>query len=99
MLCAIYKSAKKEHTYLYVKTRDDFSSVPAQLMLTFGTPTLVTLTNLATKTKLAFADLEKVKANLNSEGFYLQLPPPKEDLLKQHIAEANKENDDKETSE
>ncbi len=84
MLCAIYKSAKKEHTYLFVKTRDDFATVPEPLMLTFGTPTLVTLINLATKDKLAFADLDKVKANLNGQGYYLQLPPPKEELLKQH---------------
>ena len=87
MLCAIYKSALKEQTYLFVKTRDDFSSVPELLMLTFGTPTLVTLINLATKEKLAFADLVKVKTNLNEQGYYLQLPPPKEYLLKQHRAD------------
>ena len=92
MLCAIYKSAKKEHTYLFVKTRDDFSSVPEPLMNTFGTPALVTLINLATKEKLAFADLSKVKANLIEQGYYLQLPPPKEDLLKQHKSEMDKEN-------
>jgi len=86
MLCAIYKSPKKAQTYLFVKTRDDFSSVPAALMTTFGTPTLVTLINLATKEKLGMADLEKVKTNLNEQGFYLQLPPPEEDLLKEHKA-------------
>lgn len=91
MLCVIYKSTKKELTYLFVKTRDDFSAVPEQLMLTFGTPTLVTITNLATKKKLAFADLAKVKANLNEQGYYLQLPPPPEDLLKQHKAEVDKQ--------
>ncbi len=84
MLCAIYKSAKKAQTYLFVKVRDDFSSVPEALMTTFGTPILVTLTNLATKKKLAFADLVKVKTSLNGQGYYLQLPPPPEDLLKQH---------------
>lgn len=84
MLCAIYKSAKKAQMYLFVKTRDDFSSVPEALMTMFGTPTLVTLTNLATKKKLAFADLDRVKTNLDEEGYYLQLPPPPEDLLKQH---------------
>jgi len=84
MLCAIYKSPKKAQTYLFVKTRDDFSAVPEALMKTFGTPTLVTLTNLATKTKLGMADLEKVKTNLTEQGFYLQLSPPEEDLLKGH---------------
>ncbi|MFT7007891.1 MAG: hypothetical protein ACJAXJ_002430 [Colwellia sp.] len=92
MLCVIYKSAKKAQMYLFVKTRDDFSLVPEALMTMFGTPTLVTLTNLATKTKLAFADLEKVKINLNEQGFYLQLPPPPEDLLKEHKIQMDNEN-------
>jgi uncharacterized protein YcgL (UPF0745 family) len=89
MLCAIYKSPKKAQTYLFVKTRDDFSTVPSALMTTFGTPILVTLINLATKTKLGMADLEKVKTNLTEDGFYLQLPPPEEDLLKEHKAAMN----------
>lgn len=84
MLCVIYKSPKKAFTYLFVKSRDDFSEVPEALMQTFGTPTLVTVVNLATKEKLAMADLEKVKTNLVDKGFYLQLPPPQEDLLKEH---------------
>jgi len=92
MLCAIYKSSKKAQTYLFITTRDDFSAVPEPLMLTFGTPTLVTLTNLATKEKLAFADLERVKSNLKEQGYYLQLPPPKEDLLKQHKLEMDAKN-------
>ena len=84
MLCAIYKSARKAQTYLFVNKRDDFSAVPEALMKMFGTPNLVTLINLATKEKLAMADLEKVKENLNEQGYYLQLPPPQEDLLKEH---------------
>ena len=92
MLCVIYKSSKKQQTYLFVKTRDGFSSVPEALMLTFGTPILVTLINLATKKKLAFADLAKVKINLSEQGYYLQLPPPQEDLLKQHKMQMDKQN-------
>ncbi len=91
MLCAIYKSSKKEQTYLFVKTRDDFSAVPEPLMATFGTPTLVTLINLATKDKLGFAELAKVKTSLIEKGYYLQLPPPKEDLLKEHKVAMNAE--------
>ncbi len=84
MLCVIYKSPKKAFTYLFVKSRDDFSSVPEGLMQTFGTPALVTIVNLSTKDKLAMADIDKVKTNLVEQGFYLQLPPPQEDLLKEH---------------
>lgn len=87
MLCAIYKSPKKALTYLFVKSRDDFSDVPEALMQTFGTPSLVTIVNLANKDKLAMADIEKVKENLTDVGFYLQLPPPQEDMLKTHKQE------------
>jgi hypothetical protein len=84
MLCAIYKSPKKANTYLYVKTRDDFSDVPAALITTFGSPILVTLVNLATKEKLGFADLQKVESKLTEQGYYLQLPPPQVNLLNEH---------------
>ena len=87
MLCSVYKSSKKAQTYLFINKRDDFSAVPEALMTMFGKPVMVTVLNLATKTKLGFADLDKVKTNLVSEGFYLQLMPPEEDLLKTHKTE------------
>ncbi|TYK65507.1 YcgL domain-containing protein [Colwellia echini] len=87
MLCTIYKSPKKAQTYLFINKRDDFSSVPEALMKTFGTPILVTIINLATKEKLGMADVVKVRENLAEQGFYLQLPPPQEDLLKAFKAE------------
>ncbi|MDX1392645.1 MAG: YcgL domain-containing protein [Rheinheimera sp.] len=87
MLCAVYKSVKKDSTYLYVKQRDDFSAVPEGLLKTFGTPVLVTLLNLANRQQLALADIDKVKQALTGPGFYLQLPPPAEDLLAQHKAQ------------
>jgi len=93
MLCVIYKSSKKEQTYLFVEKRDDFSRVPSALMTTFGTPVLVTLINLATKDKLAMADLSKVKQSLTQDGYYLQLPPPQEDLLKEHKAQMKVQQD------
>ncbi len=86
MLTAIYKSSRKDQTYLYLVKRDDFSAVPEALRQMFGTPVLVTVLDLAQRDKLAGADLEKVRADLADKGFYLQLPPPQEDLLKEHRA-------------
>ncbi len=91
MLCAVYKSPKKAQTYLFVKKRDDFSEVPEALMSMFGKPTLVTVLNLANKDKLALADIEKVRTNLLTPGYYLQLPPPQEDLLKTHKEQMKKQ--------
>ena len=86
MLTAIYKSPKKPETYLYLSKRDDFSAVPAALLETFGTPQLVTVLDVSGRSRLAGADLAKVQTMLTEQGYYLQLPPPPEDLLKQHQA-------------
>ncbi|MFT4928554.1 MAG: hypothetical protein ACI8WB_004673 [Phenylobacterium sp.] len=92
MLCTIYRSSNKADTYLYIEKRDDFSSVPKALLETFGRPELVMTINLGGKQKLALADIDKVKTQLQSNGFYLQLPPPPENLLDVHkeAKEANK---------
>lgn len=84
MLTAIYKSSKKQETYLYLPKRDDFSQVPEPLLKTFGTPLFVMLINLDGRQKLALAEIEKVKSELVERGFYLQLPPPPENLMEQH---------------
>ncbi|MBT1445578.1 YcgL domain-containing protein [Shewanella sp. JM162201] len=84
MICAVYKSSRKEETYLYLPKRDDFSKVPEPLMQMFGTPKLVMLLPLEKKDKLALADISRVRAEMDEKGYYLQLPPPKENLLNEH---------------
>ncbi|ASE84450.1 hypothetical protein CEP66_18880 [Citrobacter koseri] len=86
MFCVIYRSSKRDQTYLYVEKKDDFSRVPEDLMKGFGQPTLAMILPLDGRKKLVNADLEKVKQALTDQGYYLQLPPPPEDLLKQHLS-------------
>ncbi|HEJ9093924.1 YcgL domain-containing protein [Serratia odorifera] len=85
MLCVIYRSPKRDQTYLYVEKKDDFSRVPEDLLKSFGTPQFAMLLNLEGRKRLANADIEKVKEALQEEGFYLQFPPPVENLLNQHL--------------
>ncbi len=84
MLTVIYKSPRKDQTYLYVLKRDDFSAVPASLLEMFGKPKLVSLLDLAKRDKLAGADIQKVNQALTAQGFYLQMPPQPEDWLAEH---------------
>ncbi len=86
MLCSIYKSRRKSGTYLYIPEKDDFSQLPDTLMQMFGKPEFVMVLNLDGRT-LAQADVEKVKQSMQNEGFYLQLPPPPENLLNQYKAQ------------
>lgn len=87
MLCAIYKSSKKDGTYLYINKKDDFSAVPEALLTTFGTPLFVMILKLQNERKLAQADIEKVKLALSDTGYYLQIPPPVTNLLEQYKAD------------
>ncbi|TEW54376.1 YcgL domain-containing protein [Psychromonas sp. RZ22] len=84
MLCAVYKSIRKPQTYLFVAKRDDFEQVPTPLLEQFGPPKLVTILNITENTKMVMADATKVIQEVSRAGFYLQLPPPPVDHLKEH---------------
>lgn len=86
MICAVYKSPKKDQTYLFVERRDDFSRVPDSLLAIFGRPSFLMLLPLRSDRSLALADAAKVRLSLEQQGYYLQLPPPQENLLAQHRA-------------
>ncbi|ELY6345158.1 YcgL domain-containing protein [Cronobacter muytjensii] len=90
MFCVIYRSARREQTYLYVEKKDDFSHVPEELLAGFGQPIMTMMLPLDGRKKLAHADLEKVKQALKEQGYYLQMPPPPENLLKQHLESLGK---------
>jgi len=84
MLCAVYKSIRKPQTYIFVAKRDDFSQVPTPLLEQFGPPQLVSILNITETTKMAMANASKVIKAVTDSGFYLQLPPPPVDHLKEH---------------
>lgn len=90
MFCVIYRSPLRDQTYLYVEKKDDFSRVPEELLKGFGKPQLAMVLSLTQREKLAGADINKVKQALSEKGFYLQLPPPPESLLKIHLESGKK---------
>ncbi|MDO4698543.1 MAG: YcgL domain-containing protein [Pasteurellaceae bacterium] len=86
MLCAIYKSSRKEGMYLYVAKRDQFDTVPDELRQIFGKPELVMLFNLAGEKALQGAENQDVLETIQRQGYYLQMPPPVENLHTQFVA-------------
>lgn len=86
MLCSVYKSKKKEGAYLYLPKKDDFSDVPQALMDMFGKPFFVMVFKLDGR-ELAQVDAGKVRESLDKQGFFLQLPPPPENLLEKYKQE------------
>ena len=91
-LCAIYRSLRKDGMFLYVAKRDQFDEVPEALMQQFGKPQFVMFFNLAGEKPLKRAKNEDVLQAIEQQGFYLQMPPPPENLLKAFLAEKQTEN-------
>lgn len=78
VLCDVYKSKRKDETYLYVSRQDGLTRVPEALLESFGTPVLALTMMLNSDKKLARAEAPKVLEAMVEQGFYLQMPPPKE---------------------
>lgn len=72
--------------YLYVEKRDKFESVPLELRQIFGKPEFVMLFNLAGEKQLKRVDNQEVLQKIQNEGFYLQMPPPPENLYAEFVA-------------
>lgn len=90
MYCSIYKSTKKEGSYLYIKEKDDFKDVPESLMSVFGKPHFLMMINLEKRKTLAQVDIEKVRTSLLTVGFFLQLPPSLDSTLSHIILKNSK---------
>ena len=80
-LCTIYRSPRIEGMYLYVDLKQDLAAVPEALLERFGKPALVMKLALESSRKLARVEVKKVLQSIDENGFYLQMPPEKENYL------------------
>lgn len=84
MIPAVYKTKRKSGMYLYVREKDNFEQVPKGLLEQFGKPELVMLLALDKRDSLAGVDKQRLRDALESDGYYLQMPPKEENLLLAH---------------
>lgn len=81
IICSIYKSPRKDEMYLYVDKKDLLKRVPDALIEMFGTPCHLMDMPIMNGRKLARVDVEKMLIGIKEKGFFLQMPPPKEDYM------------------
>lgn len=93
LLCDVYRSSRRDEMYLYIDKKKGLSVVPDVLLEQFGKPALVMSFLLEPSRQLARVDTERVIEGLESQGFYLQMPPPQESLLEQDRAWRGKQTD------
>ena len=71
----VYKSLRKDDTYVFLAARDDFSRLPEPVCAPLGRLQFVMELALTPERKLARADTAVVRENLAMRGFHLQLAP------------------------
>ena len=76
MQAYVYKSQRKQDTFVYLAKRDDFSRLPPSLELALAPFAFVLEVALTAERRLARADAAQVRQSLSEQGFYLQMPPP-----------------------
>jgi len=74
-LCTVYRSDKRAETYLYLAHGRRLEDLPSELRQAFGEPVFVMHLNLGADRRLARVDTRRVLQQLETDGFYLQLPP------------------------
>jgi hypothetical protein len=81
-IISVFKSARKDEMYLYVDKREQLERVPEPLLELFGKPVHVMDMPLKADRRLArVEDTQKLMDEVESKGYYLQMPPPKEEYM------------------
>jgi len=75
MHCFVYASLRKADTYVWLTRQGDFSVLPESLALMLGDLRFVLEVELDAQRKLPKEDVAAVLANLQAQGWHLQLPP------------------------
>lgn len=73
--CIVYRSEKKEETYLYLPIGKALDDLPDELRGVFGEASPVMKLDVEEDTKLALADAAQVLKSFEELGYFLQLPP------------------------
>lgn len=81
LLCQVFRSPRKDEMYLYVDKREGLVRVPEPLLARFGEPQPAMTLLLSPEKRLARAGAAEVMAAIRDKGFYLQMPPAKEEYL------------------
>jgi uncharacterized protein YcgL (UPF0745 family) len=81
--CVVYRCARQAEMYLYLRAGLQPDELPETLRQRIGRLTEVMTLALTPQRKLARADVARVIEQLQSSGYYLQMPPP--DIVHGHL--------------
>ena len=72
--CAVYKSQKKDETYVFIPTKTPLSDLPEELLKVLGQAEMIMTLLLTPEKKMARGTAEAVIKSIEEQGFHLQMP-------------------------
>lgn len=81
MNCFVYRSEKKQGMFLYLSNKGSFDCVPESLLKLLGETTFSFEFDLSQDRKLVRVEAVEVMKTMHENGYFLQMPPPKSELL------------------
>lgn len=79
LYCTVYKSQRKAQTYVFVPFGSDLNTLPDALSPLLGELDKVLDVELHPERPLARAQAHTVIQHIHEQGFYIQMPPGKDD--------------------
>jgi len=72
--CTIYKSLKKNETYVFIPSSKLLTDLPEELSKILGQTELVMSLNLTPEKKMARGTAAEILKNIKNQGYHLQMP-------------------------
>jgi len=72
--CAVYKSQKKDETYVFIPTTTALSDLPEDLLKVLGHTEMIMNLKLTPEKKMARGTAAAVMKSIEEQGFHLQMP-------------------------
>ncbi len=72
--CTIYKSLKKDETYVFIPTSTLLSDLPEELLKVLGKTEKVMTLKLTPDKKMARGTAKEILKSIEQQGFHLQMP-------------------------
>jgi len=72
--CTVYKSLKKDETYVFIPTETPLSDLPDELKNVLGETEMVMSLTITPEKKMARGTGAEVMESIDKQGFHLQMP-------------------------
>ena len=87
MQCFVYRSLRRENTYLFLAKKDSFDVIPEPLLRVFGDPEFSFEFELNKDKNLVRENSMDVIKNIQERGFHLQMPAENKELLERQFSQ------------